>query len=86
MKPSAFLINTSRGKVVEEPALVKALQEKKIAGAGLDVFETETAAEGKPIDENGKCGTAAAFRFIFHAGFRFSTDKYRAGSSQSSHR
>jgi glyoxylate reductase len=41
MKPTAYLINTSRGKVVEEEALVQALGEKKIAGAGLDVFEHE---------------------------------------------
>lgn len=41
MKPSAFLINTSRGSVIVECALVKALQEKKIAGAALDVYEFE---------------------------------------------
>ena len=41
MKPTAYLINCSRGPVVDEAELIKALQEKRIAGAGLDVFEKE---------------------------------------------
>ena len=45
MKPTAMLINTARGSIVDEKALVKALQTKIIAGAGLDVFENEPAVE-----------------------------------------
>lgn len=41
MRPTAYLINTSRGQVVDEAALVEALEQKKIAGAALDVFENE---------------------------------------------
>jgi D-3-phosphoglycerate dehydrogenase len=46
MKPTAYLINTSRGANVDEQALYKALKEKKIGGAALDVFAEEPKAEG----------------------------------------
>jgi phosphoglycerate dehydrogenase-like enzyme len=49
MKPSAFVINISRGGVCDEDALLEALREKRIAGAGLDVFETEPLPADHPF-------------------------------------
>jgi glyoxylate reductase len=53
MKPTAYLINTSRGLVVDEPALVRALKKGTIAGAGLDVYEREPSlAKGLAAQRN----------------------------------
>jgi phosphoglycerate dehydrogenase-like enzyme len=49
MKPSAFVINVSRGAVINEADLVKALREGLIAGAGLDVYEREPLDPGSPL-------------------------------------
>lgn len=49
MKPSACIINTGRGDLIDEPALIKALQEGQIAGAGLDVQECEPPAQDNPL-------------------------------------
>ena len=49
MKPEAIVINTARGTIIDEPALVRALQEGRIAGAGLDVFEDEPFTPENPL-------------------------------------
>lgn len=47
VKPTAFLINTARGPIVDEEALIRALKEKRIAGAGIDVFEGEPSVSSR---------------------------------------
>lgn len=49
MKPSAILVNTSRGRIIDEAALIDALQRKKISGAGLDVFCEEPLTQGNVL-------------------------------------
>ncbi|WP_319518197.1 phosphoglycerate dehydrogenase [uncultured Martelella sp.] len=49
VKPTAILVNTSRGPLIDETALVSALEEKRLGGVGLDVFETEPLPEGSKL-------------------------------------
>jgi len=55
MRSSAYLINTSRGPVVDEPALIDALRERRIAGAALDVFEIEPLPCDSPLRAMDNC-------------------------------
>jgi D-3-phosphoglycerate dehydrogenase len=55
MRPGAYLINTSRGPVVDENALIEALQAQRIAGAALDVFENEPLPETSPLRSLDTC-------------------------------
>ena len=55
MKTSAYLINASRGPVIDEPALARALQQNTIAGAALDVFEEEPLPADSPLRDLDNC-------------------------------
>lgn len=55
MKPTACLINTARGPIIDEPALIAALQSCRIAGAGLDVFEEEPLPLDSPLRSMDNC-------------------------------
>jgi D-3-phosphoglycerate dehydrogenase len=49
LQPQALLVNTSRGSVIDEPALIRALEERRLAGAALDVFEQEPLPPEHPL-------------------------------------
>jgi glycerate dehydrogenase len=55
MKPTAFLVNTSRGPLIDEPALLEALKGGRIAGAGLDVLATEPPVDGNSLQNAPNC-------------------------------
>ena len=63
MKNTAIIVNTSRGPLIDEAALADALQNEKIACAGLDVFETE------PLDANSKLRNLDNVTLTDHAGW-----------------
>jgi phosphoglycerate dehydrogenase-like enzyme len=70
MKPTAYLINTSRGPIVDEPALIAALRERRIAGAGLDVYDIE------PLPAQHPLRTSPNTLLLPHIGY-VTTDQYR---------
>jgi glyoxylate reductase len=76
MKPTAYLVNTSRGPVIDDAALVKAVREKWIAGAALDVFEKEPLPATSPLLDTDIADRVRLFSHFASAGriTRLSTD------------
>jgi D-3-phosphoglycerate dehydrogenase len=66
MKTSAILINTARGKIIDEVALIKALREKQIGGAGLDVFDKEPLPLDSPLMEFENVALTPHIAFLSH--------------------
>jgi phosphoglycerate dehydrogenase-like enzyme len=75
MKPTAYLINTSRGPIVDEPALIAALRERRIAGAGLDVYDVE------PLPAEHPLRSLPNTLLLPHIGY-VTTDQYRIWFAQ----
>jgi phosphoglycerate dehydrogenase-like enzyme len=72
MKPSAFIVNISRGPIVDESALVEALQSGRIAGAGLDVFDREPLPADHPLRSIENAVLMPHLGYVTEAGFRLS--------------
>jgi len=67
MKPTAWLINTSRAPIVEEPALIGVLKNRKIAGAAIDVFDIEPLAQDHPFRSMDNVLATPHIGYVSHA-------------------
>jgi phosphoglycerate dehydrogenase-like enzyme len=88
MKPNAYLVNIARGKVIDEEALIRALKERWIAGAGLDVAATEPLPESSPLYAMPNviltphiAGSSAHYAERLASLFADNLRRYRAGES-----
>ncbi|MEI9924674.1 MAG: D-2-hydroxyacid dehydrogenase family protein [Bradyrhizobium sp.] len=70
MKPSAFLVNTSRGPIVDETALLETLQQEKIAGAAIDVFSVEPLPVDHPFRKLDNLVLTPHLGYVTEEGFR----------------
>ena len=70
MKPDAYLVNTSRGPLIDEQALIAALKEKRIAGAGLDVFDREPLPSDHPLRQFDNVVATPHLGYVTLEGYR----------------
>jgi phosphoglycerate dehydrogenase-like enzyme len=70
MKPTAFLINTSRGPIVDEPSLLAALGSRKLAGAGLDTFDVEPLPLNHPLRKLDNVVLTPHLGYVTQEGYR----------------
>ena len=70
MKPTAYLVNTSRGPLVDEAALIRALEQKRIAGAALDVFDTEPLPPDHPLRRLGNTVITPHIGYVTQENYR----------------
>ena len=70
MKPTSYLINTSRGPIVNEAALIQVLQDRAIAGAGLDVFDQEPLSPGHPFTHLDNAVLTPHIGYVTEDGYR----------------
>jgi phosphoglycerate dehydrogenase-like enzyme len=78
MRPTAYLVNMARGPIIDESALIAALRDRRIAGAGIDVFETEPVEPDNPlltmentiVTPHALCWTDQCFSGLAESGFR----------------
>jgi len=70
MKPTAYLINTARGPIVDEAALLKALQEKRIAGAGIDTYSVEPLPVDSPYRKLDNVVLTPHLGYVTEQGYR----------------
>jgi phosphoglycerate dehydrogenase-like enzyme len=70
MKPTAYLINTSRGPIVDEPAMLSALEEGRIAGAGLDTFDIEPLPLDHPLRKEPRALLTPHLGYVTQATYR----------------
>jgi phosphoglycerate dehydrogenase-like enzyme len=70
MKPTAYLINTSRGPIVDETALIAALQSRAIGGAALDVYDVEPLPRDHPLRKLSNAITTPHLGYVTEGNYR----------------